>query len=74
MRQILGKGWIEGSYGKTGTGWKFTKGDKSVFYHNAGRHQGAYYGFSTGKTGKVKVVGKGYVPSSDDKSTIIFYR
>ena len=35
--------------------------------------KGAYYGFCTGKTGKVKVVGKGYVPSSDDKSTIIYY-
>ena len=73
MEQILGKGWTGGKYGNTGEGWKFTKGDKSVFYHNGGRHQGPYYGFSSGKTGKVKVVGKGYVPSSDDKSTIIYY-
>ena len=73
MEQILGKGWTGGKYCKTGEGWRFTKGDKSVFYHNAGRHKGAYYGFSSGKTGKVKVVGKGYVPSSDDKSTIIYY-
>ena len=73
MEQILGKGWTGGKYGNTGEGWKFTKGDKSVFYHNGGRHQGPYYGFSSGKTGKVKVVGKGYVPSLDDKSTIIYY-
>ena len=73
MEQIIGKGWTGGKYGNNGEGWKFTKGDKSVFYHNGGRHQGPYYGFSSGKTGKVKVVGKGYVPSSDDKSTIIYY-
>ncbi|MEG1229107.1 MAG: RHS repeat-associated core domain-containing protein, partial [Flavobacterium sp.] len=68
----LGEGWAQGAYGSKGNGWKFTKGDKSVFYHpGGGVHKGSYYGFSSGKTGKVKVVSKEYVPTANDKATII---
>ena len=69
---ILGEGWTKGSYGSKKTGWKFTKGDKSVFYHpGGGRHSGSYYGFSSGKLGKNKIVGSDYVPLPGDKATII---
>jgi RHS repeat-associated protein len=71
VAQILGEGWTKGHYGKTGTGWKFTKGDKAVFYHEGGRHVGSYYGYSSGATGKVKIVGPGYKPLPGDKATII---
>ena len=68
----LGAGWTKGSYGKSGIGWKFTDGKgNSVFTHRGGRHKGSYWGFSTGKTGKVKVVGKDYLPLPGDKATII---
>ena len=73
VRGVLGEGWVEGTYG-SGGGWKFTKGDKSVFYNPGGpqsRHKGKYWGFSNGKQGKNKVVGKDYVPSENDKATII---
>jgi RHS repeat-associated protein len=68
---ILGPGWTKGNYGVTGTGWKFTRGDKTVFYHVGGRHVGPYYGFSSGVTGRVKIVGPGYKPLAGDKATII---
>ncbi|MCJ8014872.1 hypothetical protein MUG84_24615, partial [Paenibacillus sp. KQZ6P-2] len=70
--RILGEGWKRGTYGSAGTGWKFTNGDKSVFYHpGGGVHNGSYIGFSSGQTGKVKVVGLDYKPLPSDKSTVI---
>lgn len=73
VAKALGEGWVGGSYGKTGQpGWKFTKGDMSVFYHGTGgRHKGEYWGFSSGKTGKVKYVGNDYVPLPGDKAKIV---
>jgi len=71
IKNILGEGWEQGSYGKTGTGWKFIKDDMSVFYHEGGRHGGIYYGFSSGLTGKVKIVGPDYINTPGDKATII---
>lgn len=71
VAEILGDGWNQGHYGVTGTGWKFTKGDKIVFYHEGGRHIGPYYGYSSGATGKVKITGPGYKPLPGDKATII---
>jgi RHS repeat-associated protein len=69
---MLGEGWTKGAYGSKGTGWKFTKGDQSIFYHpGGGRHGGSYYGFSSGKLGKNKIVGPDYKPSPSDKATII---
>ncbi|WP_412679447.1 RHS repeat domain-containing protein [Brevibacillus fortis] len=71
--KILGKGWTKGTYGSAGTGWKFTNGDKSVFYHpGGGVHGGSYIGFSSGQTGKVKVVGSDYKSLSGDKAIIIY--
>ena len=71
VAEILAEGWTRGHYGRTGTGWKFTKGDKVVFYHEGGRHVGPYYGYSSGVTGKVKITGPGYKPLPGDKATII---
>ncbi|MHC5291662.1 T7SS effector LXG polymorphic toxin [Listeria welshimeri] len=73
IKSILGEGWTEASYGSAGTGWKFTNdGDGMVFYHPGdGIHGGSYYGFSTGDTGKVKIVGEDYIDFSNDKATII---
>ncbi|MBC1647985.1 hypothetical protein HB935_11920 [Listeria welshimeri] len=70
---MLGEGWTEASYGSAGAGWKFTNdGDGMVFYHPGdGIHGGSYYGFSTGDTGKVKIVGEDYIDFSNDKATII---
>ncbi|WP_379142990.1 RHS repeat domain-containing protein [Paenibacillus sp. sgz500992] len=70
--KALGNGWTRGTYGSAGTGWKFTSGDKSVFYHpGGGIHGGSYVGFSSGQTGKVKVVGSDYKPLPGDKAIII---
>jgi hypothetical protein len=70
--EILGEGWKRGAYGSKGTGWKFTKGDQSIFFHpGGGVHKGSYYGYSSGRLGKVKIVGKDYVPTVDDKAKII---
>ncbi|MDF2648454.1 MAG: transposase protein [Paenibacillus sp.] len=72
--RTLGDGWTRGTYGSAGTGWKFTNGDKSVFYHpGGGGHEGSYIGFSSGQTGKVKVIGSDYKALSGDKATIIQY-
>ena len=73
IASILDEGWTEGAYGSKKQGWKFTKGDKSIFYHpGGGRHGGAYYGYSSAETGKVKIVGKDYIPIPGDKATIIY--
>lgn len=70
--RTLGDGWTIGTYGSAGTGWKYTNGDKSVFYHpGGGVHEGSYIGFSSGQTGKVKVVGPDYKPLPGDKATVI---
>lgn len=73
IKSILGEGWTEATYGSAGNGWKFTNdGDGMVFYHPGdGIHGGSYYGFSTGDTGKVKIVGEDYIDFSNDKATII---
>ncbi|QXJ61784.1 hypothetical protein J9537_17940 (plasmid) [Enterococcus raffinosus] len=71
---MLGPEWTEGVYGRNGSGWKFTHPNGSVFYHGGGGiHKGSYYGFSTGKTKKVKVykVEDGYIPTPDDGGTAI---
>ena len=57
----LSRNWLE-----------ISQGDLSVFFHpGGGVHGGAYYGFSSGLTGKVKVVGSGYIPTFDDSARII---
>ena len=74
VQNILGEGWTKGTYGSNGQGWKFVKGDKSVFYNaSSSAHGGSeYYGFSSGALGKNKIVNpKTYVPRSGDKATII---
>ena len=72
VEAILGDGWVEGTYGSAGNGWKFTKGDQSIFYHpGGGRHGGSYYGYSSAATGKTKIVGSDYIPIPGDKATII---
>jgi RHS repeat-associated protein len=72
VAEILGEGWTKGKYGSSGNGWKFIKGDMSIFYHpGGGRHGGSYYGFSSSKLGKNKIVDKNYKPTSNDKATII---
>jgi len=74
IASILGEGWTVGTYGTNQNGWKFTNGDGMVFYHDGGGiHGGSYYGFSSGATGKVKIVGGDYIPLDGDKATIIYY-
>lgn len=69
--EVLGEGWSLGKYGSDGKGWKYTKGDESVFYHpGGGKHKGEYWGYSSGKLGKNKIVGQDYVPTAADKATI----
>ena len=55
--------------------WKIMKDDVSVFYHlSGGIHGGAYYGISSGATGKIKVVDPNtYIPLYGDKATIIYH-
>ena len=61
----------EAFYSKCGLG----KDDVSVFYHpSGGKHGGAYYGISSGATGKIKVVDPNtYIPLSGNKATIIYH-
>ncbi|WP_313577586.1 hypothetical protein [Lacrimispora sp.] len=74
VASMLGEGWTAGAYGSSKTGWKFTNGDGMVFYHaGGGMHGGSYYGFSSGATGKVKIVGSDYIPLVGDKATVIYY-
>ena len=73
VASMLGEGWTVGVYGSSKNGWKFTNGDKMVFYHaGGGLHGGSYYGFSSGTIGKVKIVGCDYIPLVGDKATIIY--
>ena len=74
VAEILGSGWTEGVYGSAGGGWKYTNGDKSVFYHpGEGVHGGSYYGYSSAALGKVKIVDPAtYVPTVGDRATIIY--
>lgn len=73
VAKILGEGWEKGAYGSDGKGWKFIKGDQSIFFHpGGGRHGGSYYGYSSGKLGKNKIVGPDYIPTQGDKATIIY--
>lgn len=72
VEKLLGSGWKKGAYGSDGTGWKFINGDKMVAYHpGGGRHVGSYYKLSSSRFGKIKLVGKDYVPSLNDKAMII---
>ncbi|MCL9661757.1 DUF4157 domain-containing protein [Paenibacillus hunanensis] len=69
VQAMLGDGWTRGIYGSSG--WKFIKGDKSVFFHpGGGIHVGSYIGFSSSITGKVKIVGSDYKHFDNDKATI----
>lgn len=74
IQSVLGEGWTKGTYGSNGQGWKFTNGDKSVFYNaSSTSHGGAeYYGFSSGDLGKTKIVDEGtYLFREGDKARII---
>lgn len=75
VKSVLGSGWIEDTYGSAGNGWKFiNKGDGMIFYHpGEGIHVGSYYGFSSGTTGRVKVIrpSDNYVPTLDDGATLV---
>ena len=74
LQKVLGNDWIRGVYGSNGDGWKFRKGDVSIFYHpGGGKHVGSYYGISSGATGKIKVVNpETYIPLKGDKAIIIY--
>ncbi|MBC1514527.1 hypothetical protein HCJ48_00050 [Listeria sp. FSL L7-1510] len=69
---------MEDTYGSAGGGWKFiNKGDGMIFYHpGGGIHKGSYYGFSSGKTGRVKIVSPSdnYAPTTDDGATVIIIK
>lgn len=53
VSDILSAGWVKSTYGSNGLGWKFTKGDVSIFYHaGGGIHGGSYYGIASGATEK----------------------
>jgi uncharacterized protein RhaS with RHS repeats len=74
VESILGEGWKKGTYGSNGQGWKYIKGDKSVFYNaSSSAHGGAeYFGFSSGKLGTNKIVDPlTYLPRVGDKAKII---
>ncbi len=73
--ELLGSSWTKGKYGSKKTGWKFTKDDKSIFFHpGKGRHKGSYYGFSSTDVGKNKIVDSSYVPTDNDKANIIYIK
>ena len=79
IADILGDGWIRGTYGSNGSGWKFIEKahpDNIIFYHGGGGyHGGAYYGISFGgkNGGRIKVVDiNTYVPDVTDDAIIIY--
>ena len=72
VSKILGDGWTEKPYGSNQTGWEFFKGNQRIYYHpGGGIHGGSYWGYSSGITGKIKIVSPEYIPFSGEKSTII---
>ena len=73
IQAILGDGWSFKTYGSNGQGWEFYSSKGSIFYHTGGglHGDGTYYGFSTGPTGRVKIVDDQYIPTLNDKATII---
>jgi RHS repeat-associated protein len=74
---ILGEGWERASL-NSGDGWKFmqTKGDGFISFTTGNSHHpnSTYYKINGGIIGKNKVVGSGYVPTSNDKSKIHYIR
>lgn len=77
IADVLGDGWTKGTYGSNRNGWKFIQNshpENSVFYHGGGGvHGGSYYGVSSGKTGKIKIVDMNtYIPLPNDSATIIY--
>lgn len=71
IAEVLGEGWIRGTYGSDGQGWKFIEKahlDNMIFCHNGeGEHVGSYYGISSGATGRIKVVDSDtYIICSED--------
>lgn len=72
IESILGDGWQFKTYGSNGQGWEFYSSEGSIFYHaGGGIHGGAYYGFGTGPSGRVKLVDGNYIYFPDDRATII---
>jgi RHS repeat-associated protein len=71
--KMLGDGWEKADL-NSGDGWKFVQknGDGFVSYTTGNSHHpgSEYYKINSGTYGKNKVVGPGYVPTKDDKSTI----
>ncbi|MDE6357098.1 MAG: hypothetical protein K2L15_00745 [Eubacteriales bacterium] len=73
-QNILNENCILDNYSSSGKGCKFNSNDGMIYYHlGGGRHFGSYYGFSTGKTGKVKIVSNEYIPTPDNKATVIYF-
>ena len=74
VQKILGKDWTQEPL-NSGVGWKFTskKDGGFISYTTGNSHHpnSEYYKINSGKSGKMKVVGSGYVPTSNDKSTVI---
>ena len=73
IASILGDEWSFKTYGTNGQGWEFYSSQGSVFYHTGGglHGEGSYYGVST-LLGRVKIVDEFYVPTADDRATIIW--
>lgn len=73
ISSILGDGWSFKTYGTNGQGWQFYSSQGSVFYHTGGglHGGGSYYGFST-SLGRVKIVDQFYIPTVDDRATIVW--
>jgi len=72
IQKILGDGWKKEPL-RQGDGFKFTKDDEMVSYSEGSTRHGStpYYKVSSGKTGILKVVGKGYKATMGEKAKII---
>ena len=75
VEKMLGEGWEKQPL-NSGEGWKFIQkdGDGFVSFTSGNSHHpnSTYYKINSGTAGKNKVVGKGYIPSKDDKSKIFY--
>lgn len=76
ITDVLGDGWIRGTYGSNGSGWKFIEKkhpDNMIFFHGGGGwREGVYYVIRFGgkNGGRIKIVDiNTYVP---DAAIIIY--
>lgn len=73
--KMLGDGWTEKAMVQVKRVGSFIKGiNKLPITPGEVDTGGSYYSYSSGASGRIKIVGSDYIPSPEDKSTIIYMK